>query len=492
MSQPRRDVHVPNESDAFVFASAGQRGRGLMPGEPAWTAAVASCEVLPLLVESEDPANIRVVVGGALDAAEQAEWVGRVAGGLRIPDGQLALCGGVAYLMETADWPEAYTRIVEVPPGDYRATIYCYASAPNGRRCLEQAGDEEPLGSWFRRTRPGQEIPVWLHNQCVNDPDLDPDERKRWKRTSEKRGGRVIDFLLHLESDAEPTPPVTGDHGFVEASDCRKPDVFPLGLAVQDLQGLEDAEEEDHQEAAPDPAPEAVGARSRTARFVPEPVGGGPVEVPLGKIARVARVAWMCHPYTQPAIRISFPQASIDIDDVDDVVMRRQGRELHIGFANTGQPAGAQDAMVALAKQLGSLPDGCEIELETARSGNPVGAQPVGLLRFRGGITAGVWRIDAAFPPVDALVLKEALGVAEALEAPRRFLARDEAEAQRIEERVTRYAPDVFHANPLQRTGAELTLRRRDPAALWQVAARAFWLRYGGIFPLQDFDLHPA
>jgi hypothetical protein len=99
VSQLRRDVHVPNESDAFVFTSAGQRGRGLMPGEAAWNAAVASCQVLPLLVESEDRANMCVVVGGQLDAAELAEWVGRVGSGLRIPDGRLALCGGAAYVL---------------------------------------------------------------------------------------------------------------------------------------------------------------------------------------------------------------------------------------------------------------------------------------------------------------------------------------------------------------------------------------------------------
>src|SRR5512145_1028677 len=138
MSTLRRDVHVPNESDAFIVAAAGQLGRVLMPCEAAWNAAVTSCEVLPLLVESEDPANVRVVVGGQLGAAEQAEWVGRLAGGLRVPDGRLALCGGAAYVLEQSDWTTAYTRIVEVPPGDYRATLYCYASAPNGRLCLEQ------------------------------------------------------------------------------------------------------------------------------------------------------------------------------------------------------------------------------------------------------------------------------------------------------------------------------------------------------------------
>jgi hypothetical protein len=98
--------------------------------------------------------------------------------------------------------------------------------------------------------------------------------------------------------------------------------------------------------------------------------------------------------------------------------------------------------MVAVAKQLVGLPDGCVIELDTARSGNPVGPRPVGLLRFRGQVAAGAWRIDAAFPPVDGDLLREALALAEALEAPRRFMARDEAEAQRIEERVAQHAAD--------------------------------------------------
>jgi len=348
-------------------------------------------------------------------------------------------------------------------------------------------------------------MPVWLHNRCVNDPDLDPAERKRWKRVPEKRGGHVVDFLLHLEPNASPTPPPIGDHGFAEAADCRRPEIFPLGLAVKDLEGLDDEEDEDEEDDEPEDeeaktdhgeglknlTSQVASAQSRSARFALEPVSGGPVEVPLVKIARVARLAWMCHPYTQPSVRISFPQSPIDLDDVEDAVIRRQGRELQITFANTGQAAGAQDAMLALAKQLDGLPDGCEVELETARSGNPLGPRPVGLLRFRGGVAAGTWRIDATFPPVDAEVLREALALTQTLEAPRLLEARDEAEAQRIEERVAQHAADFFHANTLQRAGAELALRRRDPVALWQVAVRAFWLRYAGTFPLQDFDLQP-
>jgi len=37
----RCDIHVPNESDGFVFTSAAMRGRGISPGDRGWTKAVA-------------------------------------------------------------------------------------------------------------------------------------------------------------------------------------------------------------------------------------------------------------------------------------------------------------------------------------------------------------------------------------------------------------------------------------------------------------------
>ena len=487
MSKPRRDIHVPNESDAFVFTSASQRGRGWMPGEAEWNGAVAACDILPVVVESEDPANVRVVLGGQLSAAEHEGWVGRVVGGLRIPDGRLALCGGAAYVIDDGDWALDYARIAEVPAGDYRATLYSYPSAPNGRLCLEQAGDREPLGAWFRRTRPGQEMPAWLHNQCVNDPDLDPHDRARWKRASEKRGGRVVDFLLHLEPADHLTPPSIGDHGLAEAAECRKPELFPLGLTVDALEGLDADDEEDVRE---EPAMAPVSVASPAGQFEPAPLNGGGVDVPLATIVRVARLAWMCHPYTQPKLEVACPRQAVEIEDIDGAVVRRDGNRLIVTFDDSGQPSGAQDSIVALGKQLRDVPDGSVISFDAARKGQPQGGHPVGLLRFRGSVAAGAWTIDAAFPLVGADVLREALAIAEALEAPRRFAARDEAEAARIEERVMRHAPEFFAANPLQRTGAELTIRR-DPAALWQIATRAFWMRYAGVFPLQDFDTAP-
>src|SRR4030095_1135294 len=92
----RRDIRVPNESDGFVFTSSGLRARGGSPRDRGWAAATAGCYLLALSGESEDPANVRVVVAEPLDAAEQSEWVGVVRSALRIPDGRLPACGGGA------------------------------------------------------------------------------------------------------------------------------------------------------------------------------------------------------------------------------------------------------------------------------------------------------------------------------------------------------------------------------------------------------------
>lgn len=106
----RHDVRVPNESDGFVFTSAAFRGRGISPGDAAWADAANAADLLPLVVESEDPAVVRVVTHEPLSVDEQREWVGVLRGGLRVPDGRLALCGGIVYLIERADWALEFAR----------------------------------------------------------------------------------------------------------------------------------------------------------------------------------------------------------------------------------------------------------------------------------------------------------------------------------------------------------------------------------------------
>jgi hypothetical protein len=455
------------------------RGRGISPGDRGWTKAVADCDLLPLSVESEDAANVRVVVDEPLDAAELSEWVGVVRSALRVPDGRLALCGGSVYVLEKARWAEEFVRTVDIPAGDYRATLCCYASAPNGRACVERSGSDEPLGAWFRRTRPGQAMPPWLHNFCVNDPSADPGHGKQWKRAGLKSGGAVVDFLLHLErTDGAPRSAALNDEGVMEAAECRKPDPFPMGLATVNLQGGDEQ---------PVPAAEPVHAVAPAIGGDLVPLAGGPVAVPIAKLVRVAQIAWMCHPYAHPALRITFPgkPRKLGLDAIEDADVAVSGREAQVTFINNSQPADALLPLTQAANQLAALPGGAVIELQTSRLKTK---SALGAHRYRGPVQGGAWQIESSFPRVDTAVLAEAVSLAEALESGRRLLARDEAEAIRIEERVRRVLADYFGANSLQRSGAELSLRKRDPALFAHVVARVFWSRYAAIWPLQDAD----
>ena len=481
----RRDVHVPNESDGFVFASASLRGSGLVPGDEPWLQRVAACELLPLLVESEDAANVRVVVAGELTPDEQAGWVGRVSGGLHLADGRLALCGGAAWLIDADAWTDEFARVIDVPPGDYQATLYCYASAPNGRLCLEAAGSDERLGAWFRRTRPGQAMPAWLHNRCVDDLDEDPGHRAAWKKVGRRRAGQVIDFLLHLVPAAGIEPVEVGEHGFAEAGDCRIPEPFPLGLVPVELEGRED-------ESEPlATAPAAPDVAAQAAPFALTPIKGGPVEVPLVQLARVARLAWLCHPYTRPTLRLACAGQAPTLLEPNGATLTCSGGVIEVRFDDDGQPHGAEVALVAVAKQLGVLPDGTEILLETSRTRQLQGARPVGLHRYRGQVASGAWRVAEAFPPTDAARLGAALALVETLVPARRLIARDESEAERIVERLKAHASHVLDLG-LQRDGAELSFPKRSPEAFLEVVRRAFWLRHAADWPLQDFDLEPA
>jgi hypothetical protein len=209
--------------------------------------------------------------------------------------------------------------------------------------------------------------------------------------------------------------------------------------------------------------------------------------VPVAKLARVAQIAWMCHPYTHPDLRVTFPgkPQQLELDDVEDATAAIAGRELRIDFANTGQPSDVLLPLKAVAKQLDGVPDGTVIELHSARLRTK---SAVGVHRYRGTVRGGIWQIEASFPRVDAASLAEALVLTEALESGRRLSARDEEEAVRIEKRIRSVLADYFGGNSLHRTGPELTLRRRDPARFARVAARVFWSRYAGIWPLQDED----
>lgn len=484
----RVEVRVDNESDALVFADAALRGSGIGPGDSGWDAAIAARRVLAVWLESEDPARVRIVVDEPLDGEEHSQWLGVVRAALQLADGRLAVCGGVAWILDGGRWTQPLARVVELPAGLYRATLYCHAPAPNGRWCAEQAGAHEALGAWFRRTRAGEPMPVWLHNRCVDDPSLDPGRAASWRRAEELAGGEAIDFVLHLESlpaGAAVADAHAPEDGLWQPRECRRPELFPLGIAPA---GARIAR-------VPVAAPKADArvarwqARAlmqRVAAPPPQAIAGGPVGLPLAHLGRLARLVWWSHPYAHPGLHLHFPKTPPRLRAIEDVEIDAGEREWWLSFRHHEQPADAQQALAALAAQLDKLPDGTAIVFCSARPG---AGGPLGAHHYEGVVRGGEWQIEAAFPALDAGTLAEALALAQAAEGGRRLLARDADEAQRIEERVRRALADCFGSNALLRDGAELVLRRRDDALFAHLLARVFWMRYPAVWPLQDEDL---
>ena len=141
--------------------------------------------------------------------------------------------------------------------------------------------------------------------------------------------------------------------------------------------------------------------------------------------------------------------------------------------------------MSAVARVLDSAADVAFIELNTARRRS---SDPKGLHRYAGAVREGTWEVAEALPRIAAGPLREALTLCEAIENGRRLTARDESEAAEIEARVLQRLRDYFGANGLQRNGAEIALRRRDPSLFEHIVARVFWARYAAVWPLQDED----
>lgn len=484
----RYEISISNESDALVFADAALHGSGIAPGDAGWDVAIAARRVLAVWLESEDPSTVRIVIDEPLDEDEKAQWVGVVRSVLAMPNGRLALCGGVAWLLDSGNWTAPFAQVVEIGAGQYRADLYCHLASPVGRWCAQQAENDEPLGSWFRRRCPAAPMPVWLHNRCVDDPSLDPGRAAQWRRATELPGGEVVDFVLHLTSldDSSPTGPAhLPEDGLWLPRNCRKPEPFPLGLPLAG-KALTFAPPIAVANARAQVPKWHLQALARHAAKLPlRPLQGGAVELPLAHLPRIARIAWMCCPYTHPGLRISVPSGVPRWREIEDVEITLDNDQTQVSFVFHEQPADALFPLTAFSAQLTGLPNATSIELICARPGHGGAA---GLQQWHGSVLAGAWIVEAAAPAVDALCVKEALALIADLESGRRLHARDPDEGVRILERVQRELQDCFGANELLLDGSTLVLRKRNNALFELICARVFWMRYAKTWPLQDPD----
>ena len=201
--------HTPEEVAAIIDGKDVAAAQRLVDGGA----------VLPLAFEGDCMLDDAVFVVGELSEEERQQWVGRIRTRLNVPCGKLVLMGG-GMTAEDYDpaWSSGYA-VVEVEPGEYDVELLFY---PGSYRAMEFLGeDAEELGRWFRETRPGEAEPAWL--KAVRDED------DTFERDS------LVGYLVHV-SPAQGTaerPQVeavqyTGN--FVEKTELRRPERFPVGL----------------------------------------------------------------------------------------------------------------------------------------------------------------------------------------------------------------------------------------------------------------------
>jgi hypothetical protein len=128
---------------------------------------------------------------------------------LNVKDSKLCVTGGAVLVGEDCDeddsyWSE-YVRMIDVTPGLYHAALYSQVPGVNGSAPLDHiAGDYragEPLGAWFRRTRPDEAFPEWLRYLCVAYPDADPGHEAGLQEIELPDPPEQVHFVAHLTPD---------------------------------------------------------------------------------------------------------------------------------------------------------------------------------------------------------------------------------------------------------------------------------------------------
>jgi hypothetical protein len=240
----RLDVGVYNEATGFLLTSAtltkADPDELALEEESHWNAAVRHGLLLPVLLWQDDSFVARLILGD-LNEQEQEEWLGRLTWKIRVPCGELVLAPGRQALERTTH--PGRLQSVDIPAGDYLVNIYTLINSMNAGPLLEgpDGGLAEPLGAWFRRSRPeAAEFPLWLHNLCCRHPAQDPGHEQDWAGREPDDDSEFdepyVDFLIQLlplREDLEVIPP--NEDGWLLTSEIRRPECCPRGIRSDNL-----------------------------------------------------------------------------------------------------------------------------------------------------------------------------------------------------------------------------------------------------------------
>ncbi len=468
----RLDLELYNEATAFAltshkFVRSRQQCECVLEDERQWEQAVKEGRFLPIQLYQDDSFVLRLV-RGQLRPQEQDEWVGGVQGVLDVPDGELVVTTGMDFLDDPGQIKdEESSRIISVAAGKYLVTLYSYLSGVNGLMDLHPIATDKQVLAWFRKTRPGHPVPRWLE-VWVGETGLMADST--W-----------VDFLLHLEPCQEGTaPPLLLQDRMLHATQRRRPEIFPLGLPV------ENPVRPPKPVSKPTP-PVKVDVLKRVSDITPQPFGGKPVLHPVKDLWQVYRIPFYCNDSVGCELILEFPNEAqaAAFQPTPNTVLERTRKRLRVGF---GHPRGRWDLMKwlqELSTPLATVPDGTHLEMVLAdEKDNDEGRQ-----RWASTVRAGQWELEATWPQVSPDVVADAVAFCRSLNEKTGAKARDDQEADAVLQRLK--GDILFKPGSVLKKGLQLI--PKDPLLLDPLGAHVFEHRYGKAWPvipiLEEYEL---
>ncbi len=480
----RKDVYLYNEATGWLLTSGSRNGLTSIPEGDDWNEAVRRGAFIPMSLMQDDALVLRVVANEPLLEQEEAEWLDRFVAKLSIPDGKLAMCGGIEFL-ESPETFQDYVRYVDVDPGDYLVTVYTYFGSVNAPDEDDVNGKGETLKKYWKRTRKGEKVPGWI---------IAADEGEEWE---EDVPTYLIGNLIHLmPHDREPAP-LTLEGGWIsEEVAPRLPELCPRGILTTEVEGLTDRDEYvqtdlEYIHKIPD----------LVADLEVVPVAGGPISVGVAEVVLPYWLAWFCgetHPYLRlsncPGVEIEWPGFLEGIKgtptddgwrvDIEGQNARfTQFRHLRrIGELLTALPDRAVIELAA-AQDAVELDDDQEEEEKDSENFPPL----AGFHRYSGPVRGGQWHIEATYPPIDSATLTDMLTLARETEAGQGITVRDDDEADQILEDCEERDMALMDTPP-RKKGKQLTFKKADLHLLPFLGARFWWTRFREVWPTINRD----
>jgi hypothetical protein len=223
--------------------SAAERER-LRRGGDALRQARAAALLLPVAMQNRPAGFTAQVVVGPLSPQQEAEWVGRLAGRLKIPCGCLAI-GEIDELFGEPDQQprEIFLAHVAVPPGEYWVEVFAFLPGPEAwdlfssgevyRFAPPGRGRGEAVGAYFRRTRPGVPFPDWVRQHLCEEPEDDPGHEEEWERARCETPRDYLGHVIRLLPDRDAGADGPRQRGPWLQFKRRKPATCPLGIPLE-------------------------------------------------------------------------------------------------------------------------------------------------------------------------------------------------------------------------------------------------------------------